>query len=85
MPNGKPGDHPLTDILVHKHEVYGQEADELIRQIGRLCSQRELDDWWEREIGWSHPRDPALALRKARSQYESLVNRARTSGWETPE
>jgi hypothetical protein len=25
MPNWKPGDHPLTDILVHKLRVYGAE------------------------------------------------------------
>jgi len=46
MPNGKPGDHPLTDIFVHKSEVYGREADELIGKIGELCSSRELDEWW---------------------------------------
>jgi len=79
--NGKPGDHPLTDILVHKHDVYGREADELIRKIGRLCSRRELDEWWEREIGWS--KDPALALRKARTRHLELVKRAKESGWET--
>jgi hypothetical protein len=53
MPNGKPGDHPLSDIFLHKIEVYGPEADELMRKIGALCSHRELEEWWEREIGWS--------------------------------
>jgi hypothetical protein len=81
MPNGKPGDHPLTDIFVHKMEVYGPEADELIRKIGQLCSRRELDEWWDREIGWSQ--DAELALRKARARYEELLRRAREGGWET--
>jgi hypothetical protein len=53
MPNGKPGDHTLTDILVHKRNVYGQEADDLVRKIAELSSGRELDEWWEREVGWS--------------------------------
>lgn len=78
--NGKPGDHPLTDLLGHKHEVYGQEADELIRKIAALCSRRELEDWWEREIGWS--KDSGLALRKARARYTELLTRAKQSGWE---
>jgi hypothetical protein len=26
MPNGKPGDHPLTDILAHGAEVYGRSG-----------------------------------------------------------
>ena len=81
MPNGKPGDHPLTDIFLHKLEVYGPEADELIRKIGDLCSRRELDEWWEREIGWSQDRE--LTLRKARARYDELMKRARESGWET--
>jgi hypothetical protein len=33
MPNGKPGDHPLTDIVVHGMEVFGTPCDELIREI----------------------------------------------------
>ena len=78
--NGKPGDHPLTDILVHKHQVYGPEADELIRKISALCSSRELDEWWNREIGWSN--DAALVLRRAQARYVELVERAKESGWE---
>jgi hypothetical protein len=33
MPNGKPGDHPLTDILVHHHAVFGNRIDTLIREL----------------------------------------------------
>jgi hypothetical protein len=81
--NGKPGDHPLTDILVYKHEVYGGEADDIIRKIAQLCSRRELDEWWEREIGWS-PDGPSV-LRKARTRFDELVQRAKRSGWGTQE
>ena len=27
MPNGKPGDHPLTDVLVHHLPVFNDEVD----------------------------------------------------------
>jgi hypothetical protein len=81
VPNGKPGDHPLTDILIHKREVYGKEADELVRKIAQLCSRRELDDWWEREIGWSP--DIRSIHHKARARYDELLQRAKQSGWET--
>jgi hypothetical protein len=80
MPNGRPGDHPLTDIFFHGIQVYGPEADDLIRKIGQLCSGRELDEWWEREIGWRC--DPVSALHKARLRYEELSRRARESGWQ---
>jgi hypothetical protein len=33
MPNGKPGDHPVTDITIHHLEVFGQVCDDLIRDI----------------------------------------------------
>ena len=81
MPNGKPGDHPLTDLFVHELEVYGPEADDLIRKIAGLCGQRELDEWWQREIAWSN--DKALVLSKARARYQELLARARDGGWET--
>jgi hypothetical protein len=83
MPNGKPGDHPLTDILVHRAAVYGPEADELIRKMAALSSRRELDEWWEREIGWSA--GAAQALSKARAHHDMLIARAKERGWELPE
>ena len=81
MPNGKPGDHPLTDILVHKIKVYGREADEVIREIAKLCSFQELDEWWQREIGWSPERRSIVS--KARTRLEELRQRAKQGGWET--
>lgn len=74
MANGKPGDHPLTDLFLHRLEVYGQEADDLIREIASLSSQREFDAWWDREVGWSNDRD--LVCRKARAQRQILLQRA---------
>jgi hypothetical protein len=81
MPNGKHGDHPLTDIFHWKIEVYSKEADELIRKIKSLSSDRELDQWWDKEIGWNC--DPKTALQKAKDQYAKLMQRAKESGWET--
>jgi hypothetical protein len=66
--NGNKGDHPLTDILIHNIEVYGKEADDLIRKISSLSSRRELDEWWEKEINWSS--DKTLALQKSQLRYE---------------
>lgn len=78
--NGKPGDHPLTDILIHKLKVYGQEADDLIRKIAELCSRPELHEWWEREVGWSN--DGHSVVRKARIRFDKLLQRSKQGGWE---
>ncbi len=77
--NGKPGDHPLTDILVHKLEIYGPEADNLVREISELSSRHELYEWWDSEINWSTDRE--LVLRKAQVRYAELLQRTRSSGW----
>ena len=36
MANGKPGDHPYTDIVVHGRRVYSELADDLVRRIADL-------------------------------------------------
>jgi hypothetical protein len=79
MPNGKPGDHPLTDILVHHIEVYGEEADDYIRGVSDFSSRHELYQWWNKEINWSTDRDEVL--RKAKARYQELVVRSQQSGW----
>jgi hypothetical protein len=37
MPNGKPGDHPLTDIVVYNIKVFGVEIDTKVRQIHSIA------------------------------------------------
>ena len=44
MPNGKPGDHPITDITVHKARVYSELADTLIGKIIGLGGEREIEN-----------------------------------------
>lgn len=40
MPNGKPGDHPFTDIVIHGLRVYSARVDDLVREITRLGDER---------------------------------------------
>jgi hypothetical protein len=40
MPNGKPGDHPYTDIVIHGRDVYSPRAAALIREIAKLVDDR---------------------------------------------
>jgi predicted cupin superfamily sugar epimerase len=44
MPNGRPGDHPITDILIHGLRVYSRAADALIREIVQLGGRDEISD-----------------------------------------
>ena len=51
MGNGRPGDHPLTDILNHRILTFSERADEMIRQIADLVPQNDLDD----HVNWRSP------------------------------
>jgi hypothetical protein len=47
MPNGRIGDHPLTDIVVHCRALYSERASALVREIVSLADEkttRELGD-----------------------------------------
>jgi hypothetical protein len=53
MPNGKPGDHPLTDIVVHGMTVFGDPVDGLIRDAhdagalrGRIANEWLYERYW---------------------------------------
>jgi len=43
MPNGKPGDHPISDITVHQMTVFGPACDNLIREVCEAGRSSELD------------------------------------------
>ena len=43
MPNGKPGDHPLTDLFVHGVSVFNPQVDALIREIAELGGRDALE------------------------------------------
>jgi len=36
MPNGKPGDHPLTDFVVHGMHPFPPDIEEMLRRIDVL-------------------------------------------------
>ncbi|MFP4597633.1 MAG: hypothetical protein ACLFVJ_05245 [Persicimonas sp.] len=59
MPNGKPGDHPYTDIVVHGHDFYTDDIDELIRKIAKHGGHKALSDIDLLSYGW-HPDDEKL-------------------------
>jgi hypothetical protein len=48
MPNGKIGDHPITDILIHNRSVFSREIDGLIRKIAAIEGTQHLS----RRFNW---------------------------------
>jgi hypothetical protein len=61
MPNGKPGDHPLTDIVVHRMTVFGPVIDDLVRELSQKLGfekveRRVADILWDNWCHWQNVR-----------------------------
>ena len=82
MPNGKPGDHPITDILVHHSRVYSATADALVREIAALGGEAEIADMLFIEYNqFSKPDVPKLE--RVLTEIRDRRRRdARERGWE---
>jgi hypothetical protein len=73
VPNGKIGDHPLSDIIVHREEVFGDRIDGLIRELARFTSMQRLYKMFD----WFDP--PPLS--EFEMQLEEALRLARSSIW----
>ena len=51
MSAGGPGDHPLTDIINHEMDVYGREADDLLRNSSHLCRAANQGNGGKNRLG----------------------------------
>ena len=68
MPNGRPGDRPDTDIIVHGNDVYGdQEINEMIREIDRRAEKGFYQytgiDLYQKKYGWNLTEEHQQALK----------------------
>jgi hypothetical protein len=81
MPNGKPGDHPITDLMIHHLSVYGEPLDTELRQLGELMSYHRLCDWFEQEQYWTTPNEELEPIVAAK--LETLKRDAQDRGWES--
>jgi hypothetical protein len=76
--NGKPGDHPITDLMIHHIAVFGEPLDTQLRQLGELMSYDRLCDWFQQH--WSTPAEQLQPLVAAK--LEELRRDACERGWE---
>jgi hypothetical protein len=74
MPNGRPGDHPLTDLFRHNLTVYGEEIDEILRKINELLFYKEFEQWWEKEFPHSGSNNEQLHV--VTKKYNSLTGKS---------
>lgn len=78
MVNGKPGDHPVNDILDHGMAVFSEEADAILREIAQLVPRYRLWDL----VDWFHPGSIQEFTAKLRRIRNALLKESRDRGWE---
>lgn len=78
MANGKKGDHPLTDIVVHHLPTFSPTADALIKEIVSLGAQREL----EAQFNLFSPPPLDTFEVQLRDMRDTLKKEAKKRGWE---
>ena len=76
--NGKPGDHPLTDILIHKRSAFSAEIDSLIVQIIDVGGEKEL----ERSFHLLDPPSLPEFEKSLKEMHKRLLKDAKPGGWE---
>jgi hypothetical protein len=69
MPNGKPGDHPITDVTIHNRVVLGDPWDSELRGIVDLLGTTALMSGSMRNAGPNHRVNCALPSRESWSLY----------------
>jgi hypothetical protein len=47
MANGKPGDHPVNDIIDYRLPVLSPEVDDLIRRVAKFVPRYHLFEMFE--------------------------------------
>ena len=78
MPNGKPGDNPLSDLTIHGKHWFAPDIEQLLLQIdaiGRRPGRRPLGENWPfspREFDWVSGKDLDEARRLLRHLLEML-------------
>jgi hypothetical protein len=52
MPNGKPGDNPLSDMLLHGQHPFPADMEEMVLQIHKADPSLLYDLAWETLVDW---------------------------------
>jgi len=91
MPNGKPGDHPVTDVLIHGNEAISPRVSELIAEIARVGGRdalRPFDDdllALDADVRFGLLREGSVEAmeRRLADELDRLRADAVARGWET--
>ncbi len=74
MGNGRPGDHPIHDILHHRVTVYSEEIDAQIIEISNKLKPWDLYSWWTKSLARESDLDRIKAIVSEKSAQLKLIS-----------
>ena len=80
--NGKPGDSPITDITVHKLQVYSPDADALVAEIVQLGGRGEIEPRLQSEYHPTARPDIRIVTEYLVEVRDRRRGDAKSRGWE---
>lgn len=83
MPNGKPGDHPYTDIVHYGSSEFGEPVDGLVKELSKMPGFEIVSDevanilWDHSSVGrqWKKAKLAKTALEKLQAVKQRLKGR----------
>jgi len=75
MPNGRPGDHPLTDILHYGSSSYPADINETVKKLASspkfaVVRERVAQILWDDWPTWQHVKPDFAKVRQALQEIE---------------
>jgi hypothetical protein len=63
MPNGKPGDHPITDLLHYRRHPFPEDIEALVWQLAKLLPVNVSHPMWASiyERAWNWETQPMVS------------------------
>jgi hypothetical protein len=84
MANGKPGDHPYTDIVTWGRRVYSPQVDQLVREIHNLSGGERIASMLLSDFNEHFDPDIPRLERLLTAIRDELLAQAKQRGWEVP-
>lgn len=78
MSNGKAGDHPISDIIDHRIQVYSPQIDALVRRLAALIPRDELVELFD----WFAPPPLPEFENRLKEKVVILERDAQRRGWD---
>ena len=74
MPNGAPGDHPISDIIIHKIPIYSDEINCLVLDCSCIINKLISTGAWTPPSYWYGDIDSAFNLFASPDLIETVNN-----------